>query len=123
VPARRGSRSTGGSGIGLAVVRGLAEAMGGSARAERSPLGGLAVTVRLPIDEAAEAGRAPEPVGSAEPAEAVDTNTGEPVASVEPVVDADGQLAAAGEVGAGPLAIALSSRSVEDPDDASQVEP
>jgi two-component system sensor histidine kinase KdpD len=112
VPARRGSRSTGGSGIGLAVVHGLAEAMGGSARAERSPLGGLAVTVRLPIDEAAEAGRAPEPVESAEQVE-----------PAESVVDADSQLAAGGEVGAGPLAIALSSRSVEDPDDASPVEP
>jgi two-component system sensor histidine kinase KdpD len=48
---RRGSRSVGGSGIGLAVVRGLAQAMGGSAVARRSKLGGLAVVVRLLPDE------------------------------------------------------------------------
>jgi two-component system sensor histidine kinase KdpD len=39
-----------GFGLGLAVVRGLTEAMGGSVRAERSELGGLAVTVTLPAD-------------------------------------------------------------------------
>jgi len=38
-----------GFGLGLAVVRGLVEAMGGTARAERSELGGLAVTLELPI--------------------------------------------------------------------------
>ncbi len=37
-----------GTGIGLAVVRGLVEAMGGSVRAGRSELGGLAVTLDLP---------------------------------------------------------------------------
>lgn len=36
-----------GLGIGLSVVRGLVEAMSGQVSAERSPLGGLAVTVRL----------------------------------------------------------------------------
>ena len=36
-----------GLGIGLSVVRGLVEAMSGTVTAERSPLGGLAVTVRL----------------------------------------------------------------------------
>ena len=36
-----------GLGIGLSVVRGLVEAMSGQVTAERSPLGGLAVTVRL----------------------------------------------------------------------------
>lgn len=38
-----------GFGLGLAVVRGLVEAMGGSVRADRSPLGGLAVTLELPM--------------------------------------------------------------------------
>jgi two-component system sensor histidine kinase KdpD len=38
-----------GTGIGLAVVRGLVRAMGGSVRAGRSELGGLAVTVELPL--------------------------------------------------------------------------
>jgi two-component system sensor histidine kinase KdpD len=36
-----------GSGIGLAIVRGLTEAMGGTVEAGRSSLGGLAVTVEL----------------------------------------------------------------------------
>ena len=41
----RGSRS--GTGIGLAVVRGLAEAMGGRATARASELGGLAIDLEL----------------------------------------------------------------------------
>lgn len=49
-----GSRVAGGSGIGLAVVKGLAETMGGSVVARRSRLGGLAVIVRLPIGDEAE---------------------------------------------------------------------
>ncbi len=46
-----------GSGLGLAVARGLVTGMGGSIRAARSPLGGLAITVSLP----AEPTRPPEP--------------------------------------------------------------
>lgn len=42
-----GARGRPGTGIGLAVVRGLVEAMGGSAIARRSELGGLAVEIRL----------------------------------------------------------------------------
>jgi two-component system, OmpR family, sensor histidine kinase KdpD len=38
-----------GTGIGLAVVRGLVRAMGGSVHASRSELGGLAVTLDLPL--------------------------------------------------------------------------
>jgi two-component system, OmpR family, sensor histidine kinase KdpD len=53
-PRRTGSRTEGGSGIGLTVVRGLAEAMGGSADARRSELGGLAVAVRLPAETEVE---------------------------------------------------------------------
>ena len=48
---RAGSVAAGsrrGSGIGLAIVRGLTEAMGGTAVASRSSLGGLAVSVDLP---------------------------------------------------------------------------
>ena len=48
VPARRGSARRG-TGLGLAVVKGMTEAMGGSASATRSALGGLAVDLRLPI--------------------------------------------------------------------------
>jgi two-component system sensor histidine kinase KdpD len=47
---RRTSRR--GIGLGLSVVRGLVEAMGGRVRAAASPLGGLAVTLELPIAEA-----------------------------------------------------------------------
>lgn len=42
-----------GFGLGLAVVRGLVEAMGGTVRASRSELGGLAVTVTLPAGDPA----------------------------------------------------------------------
>jgi two-component system, OmpR family, sensor histidine kinase KdpD len=41
-PSRRGT------GMGLALVRGMVEAMGGSAQARSSELGGLAVEIRLP---------------------------------------------------------------------------
>ena len=61
----QGSRSEGGSGIGLAVVRGLAEAMGGSALARASELGGLEVIVRLPVElepKAVESATEDEPV-------------------------------------------------------------
>ena len=59
---RRGETSRPGTGIGLAVVRGLTEAMGGSVSARPSALGGLAVDVMLPL--------APEPGG--DPDEAVE---------------------------------------------------
>jgi two-component system sensor histidine kinase KdpD len=49
-PRRQGSRTEGGSGIGLAVVRGLTEAIGGSVIARPSTLGGLSVVVRLPVE-------------------------------------------------------------------------
>ncbi len=45
VPGRRASRS--GTGIGLAVARGLIEAMGGRISARRSELGGLAIDIEL----------------------------------------------------------------------------
>jgi len=48
VPARRGVARHG-TGLGLAVVKGMAEVMGGSVVASRSQLGGLAIDVRLPI--------------------------------------------------------------------------
>jgi two-component system sensor histidine kinase KdpD len=45
VPGRRSSRS--GTGIGLAVARGLIDAMGGHISARRSVLGGLAIDIEL----------------------------------------------------------------------------
>ena len=51
-PAPAGSRR--GSGIGLAIVRGLTEAMGGRVAAQRSSLGGLAIIVELPPTAPAE---------------------------------------------------------------------
>jgi two-component system sensor histidine kinase KdpD len=44
---KSGQSSRRGTGIGLAVVRGLIEAMGGTVRAARSPMGGLAITMTL----------------------------------------------------------------------------
>ncbi len=48
VPGSRGG-SRGGLGIGLAVVQGLVEAMGGHVAARRSDLGGLAIDLDLPL--------------------------------------------------------------------------
>jgi two-component system sensor histidine kinase KdpD len=48
VPGRRRS-SRSGTGIGLAVVRGMVEAMGGKVGARRSELGGLAIDLDLPL--------------------------------------------------------------------------
>jgi two-component system sensor histidine kinase KdpD len=45
---RTGATSRPGTGIGLAVVRGFAEAMGGRVLARRSELGGLAIDLDLP---------------------------------------------------------------------------
>jgi two-component system, OmpR family, sensor histidine kinase KdpD len=47
VPGQRSSRH--GTGIGLAVVQGLVEAMGGIVAARRSELGGLALDIDLPL--------------------------------------------------------------------------
>jgi two-component system sensor histidine kinase KdpD len=46
---RAGAGSRGGTGIGLAVVRGLVEAMAGRVTARASELGGLAIDIDLPL--------------------------------------------------------------------------
>ncbi len=58
VPGQRAARS--GTGVGLAVVRGLVEAMGGTVAARESELGGLAIDIELrraqiPADISAQA--------------------------------------------------------------------
>ena len=84
-PRRQGSRSEGGSGIGLAVVKGLAEAMGGSALARPSTLGGLEVIVRLPIEEEPKPTK-PEVAPTSEPESAPEV---EPAAEVESAPEAE----------------------------------
>ena len=46
--SRAGNGSSGGAGLGLAIVRELTEAMGGTATAENLPGGGAQFTIRLP---------------------------------------------------------------------------
>lgn len=92
-PRRKGSRTEGGSGIGLAVVRGLAVAMGGSADARQSSLGGLAVVVRLPAEDAEPVEEATEVEPAAEPAVA------EPEPEVEPAVEPTAEPTAEPAVG------------------------
>jgi hypothetical protein len=85
LPGPRGSRAAGGSGIGLAVVRGFAQAMGGSALARRSTLGGLAVVVRLPVERALEPQNDGEGIADAETAPVLEPEPAEePERSVEP---------------------------------------
>ena len=48
VESSRG-REGGGSGLGLSICRSIAQAHGGRLAADASPLGGLRVTLRLPL--------------------------------------------------------------------------
>jgi two-component system sensor histidine kinase KdpD len=62
-----GEGSRPGSGIGLAVVRGLVRAMGGDVRARRSQLGGLAIDILLPEAMAPDDDRDGDPVATTVP--------------------------------------------------------
>ena len=68
-PRQSRPHAEGGAGVGLAVVKGLAEAMGGSVEARTSRLGGLAVVVRLVAQPVEAEPVDPEPVDP-EPVEA-----------------------------------------------------
>lgn len=72
VGARGSDRAGGrvGMGVGLAVVRGLAEAMGGAVEARRSALGGLAVVIRLRAAAHAPAPVVADPVAAPPPSDA-----------------------------------------------------
>ena len=52
----RGHSAAGSTGLGLAIVHRIAEGAGGTVALGTSALGGLAVTVRLPMGEEAGAG-------------------------------------------------------------------
>ena len=113
-PRRQGSRSEGGSGIGLAVVRGLTEAMGGSVMARPSALGGLEVIVRLPVEYEPKAADLP-----AEPADSTMEGAIEPTVegAVEPAAV---EPAAEPTIGA---ATERASESVSEPATEGAIEP
>lgn len=48
------SRQTGGAGLGLAICQGIAEVHGGTLSASASPLGGLRITLALPVTQVDE---------------------------------------------------------------------
>lgn len=48
------NRNSGGAGLGLSICRNIVEAHGGTISAQTSPLGGVWVTVRLPLEEVAQ---------------------------------------------------------------------
>lgn len=50
-PEASRSRAHGGAGLGLALCRSIVEAHGGEIEAQRSPLGGLRILIRLPLAE------------------------------------------------------------------------
>ncbi len=62
---RRSAGSRSGTGVGLAVVRGLVEAMGGTVEARIGDLGGLAIDVTLPAAAARDG--EPSSEGSSRP--------------------------------------------------------
>jgi two-component system, OmpR family, sensor histidine kinase BaeS len=45
------NRASGGAGLGLAICRAIVDAHGGTITAKASPLGGLWLTIRLPVDK------------------------------------------------------------------------
>ncbi|MGW4943905.1 HAMP domain-containing sensor histidine kinase [Actinoplanes sp. NPDC004185] len=60
---RRGVSGAGSSGLGLDIVRRVAEAAGGRLMIERGPLGGARIAMLLPVPEGERAVAAPRPAG------------------------------------------------------------
>ncbi len=93
VPGRSaGSRS--GTGVGLAVVRGLVEAMGGTVDARMGDLGGLAVDVTLPAAPARDAAArdaAPSSDGTSRPEPPPDLQATAPEEATDASATAEGR--------------------------------
>jgi len=53
------SRSTGGSGLGMAICKTIVQGHGGTIKAENSPRGGLRIEIRLPLEPAAPSDQKP----------------------------------------------------------------
>ncbi|MEV6868227.1 sensor histidine kinase KdpD [Streptosporangium subroseum] len=90
-----------GVGLGLALSRGLAEAMGGTLTPEETPGGGLTMTLTLPISSPAAhalSGETGVGGGSAAPSGVADGGGGSPVSSGETGID--GPHVSSGEAGA-----------------------
>lgn len=90
-------------GLGLALVRRLAERHGGGARVGEAAGGGAEFTVMLPEALRPGAGREPEPGREAEPESEREASSG-PDAGPEPAADADADAAREPEAEAGPRA-------------------
>ena len=58
------ARGVPGSGLGLSIVRQVAESHGGTVRAESAPGGGTLIRLRLPARPSPDRGRAPEQIGA-----------------------------------------------------------
>jgi two-component system sensor histidine kinase KdpD len=99
---RLGDRdNTTGVGLGLSVVRGFVEAMGGSVRAEPTPGGGLTMLADLPADDNS-------------PAESSDASTEESAAAAESATAVDGaRVAQAAEAQTEPNSVAESEVRVD----------
>ena len=66
------ARGVPGSGLGLSIVRQVAESHGGTVRAEAAPGGGTLIRLRLPDKTSPDRGRPPEQIGAEQARAATD---------------------------------------------------